>query len=908
MTPQQAIDALHALPRGGHGTLDRMRALMHALGDPQDSLKCVQIAGTNGKGTLAVMTACILQKAGYKTGLTISPYVTDFRERFQIDGEMIPPQTLADLTERVLDAVDAVAAGGESPREFEAVTAVALLWFAQQQCDIVVLETGMGGAYDATNIVPHTLVAAITRIGMDHMEFLGDTLAEIAAEKAGIIKEGCTVVCYPDQPAEAMGPILTAAANAHTAIVTPEAGDLIRRKCRPLENYIDYGGYSVMLRLPGRHQGLHAAMAVEIALTLWRNYGFAKYLHDSLPNATYVGFTGTPIDATIEVFGPVVERYTMTESVKDGITVNLVYEGRAAKVTLDKNKLEEIEAYYIQCAEEGANENQIDASKKAIAHLDVILGDPDRLKAIAKDFVEHYEKRVAEGATVCGKAMFVCANRQIAYSLYKYIRELRPEWMEADIPDDVELTEASKQKEIKPMAKLNLVMTRSKNDPKELWDLLGNDDYRKELDRQFKNPQSNFKIAMVVDMWLTGFDVPELDTMYIDKPVQQHTLIQTISRVNRVCKGKDKGLIVDYIGIKNSMNKALRIYTDYKETDLEEVGKSVIIVRDTLEILDSMFKLFNATPFYEGTPIEQLDCLNHAVEYVQITKESEDRFMSLVKRLKDAYNLCSGGDELGDSERSKIHFYLAVRSVLFKLTKGDAPDTEKMNKRVSELIEDAIVAEGVSEVFSIGKDTPRTEQEIFSDGYLERINRIPMINTKIKLLQRLLKRAIDDYRKVNRIKGIDFTKRMNAIVDLYNARRKDKAFANEVLDDIAEQLTKLLENLNIDKQSFKDLNISFEEKAFFDILEEIAKKYGFYDKYVKEYGADKLVELAKEIKAIVDDKSKYAAWSTRDDIKAELKVNIILKLADYHYPPVTIDDVYKEILEQATNFRKYNGE
>ena len=275
MTPQQAIDALHALPRGGHGTLDRMRALMHALGDPQDSLKCVQIAGTNGKGTLAVMTACILQKAGYKTGLTISPYVTDFRERFQINGEMIPPQTLADLTEQVLDAVDAVAAGGESPREFEAVTAVALLWFAQQQCDIVVLETGMGGAYDATNIVPHTLVAAITRIGMDHMEFLGDTLAEIAAEKAGIIKEGCTVVCYPDQPAEAMGPILTAAANAHTAIVTPEAGDLIRRKCRPLENYIDYGGYSVMLRLPGRHQGLHAAMAVEIALTLWRNYGFA---------------------------------------------------------------------------------------------------------------------------------------------------------------------------------------------------------------------------------------------------------------------------------------------------------------------------------------------------------------------------------------------------------------------------------------------------------------------------------------------------------------------------------------------------------------------------------------------------------------------------------------------------------
>ena len=275
MTPQQAIDALHALPRGGHGTLDRMRALMNALGNPEKDLKCVQIAGTNGKGTLAVMTASILQKAGYKTGLTISPYVTDFRERFQINGEMIPPQTLADLTERVLDAIDAIVIdGGDSPREFEAVTAVALLWFAQSACDIVVLETGMGGLYDATNIVPRTLVAAITRIGMDHTEVLGDTLPQIAAEKAGIIKEGCSVVCYPDQPAEAMGPLLTAAAEAHTSIETPDLADIQVLKCRPLQNYIDYGGYRVMLPFPGRHQANHAAMAIEIALILWRRYGY----------------------------------------------------------------------------------------------------------------------------------------------------------------------------------------------------------------------------------------------------------------------------------------------------------------------------------------------------------------------------------------------------------------------------------------------------------------------------------------------------------------------------------------------------------------------------------------------------------------------------------------------------------
>ena len=636
-----------------------------------------------------------------------------------------------------------------------------------------------------------------------------------------------------------------------------------------------------------------------------KRYGFAKYLHDSLPNATYVGFTGTPIDATIDVFGPVVEKYTMTESVKDGITVNLVYEGRAAKVTLDKNKLEEIEAYYAKCEDDGANDNQIEASKKAMAHLDVVLGDPDRLKAIAQDFIAHYEKRVNEGATVCGKAMFVCSNRQIAYQLYQYIQELRPEWTEIREADSgIKLTE-KERKEIKPIAKINMVMTRSKDDPKPLWDILGSDDYKKELDRQFKKVKSNFKIAIVVDMWLTGFDVPELDTMYIDKPVQQHTLIQTISRVNRVCKGKEKGLIVDYIGIKNSMNKALRIYTDYKENDLEEIGKSVVIVRDTLELLTGIFKTFNSQPFFTGTPLEQLDCLNHAVEFVQLSKEMEDRFMNLVKRLKDAYNLCSGGDELTDDERSKIHFYLAVRSVLYKLTKGDAPDTEQMNHWVSKLIEEAIQADGVTEIFTVEKDTPRLEQDIFSDEYIERINRIPLVNTKIKLLQQLLKRAIDEYRKVNRIKGVDFTVRMNAIVDLYNARRKDKAFANEVLDDVAEQLTRLLEELGKDKSSFEELNISFEEKAFYDILEHIAKKYNFYDEYIQKYGDEKLLDLAKEVKAIVDDKSKFAAWSVRDDIKAELKVNIILKLADYHYPPVTVDEVYKEVLAQAENFRKY---
>ena len=298
MTTQQAIEALHALPRMWQGPpgLARMQNLCDHLGNPEKELQCIHIAGTNGKGSLAAMTSSILTAAGYKTGLTISPYVVDFRERFQIDGEMIPPRTLANLTEKVLDAIDAIEAeGGEKPVEFEAVTALAFLWFAREKCDLVVLETGLGGRCDATNVVPHKLVAAITKIGYDHMEVLGDTLDKIAAEKAGIIKEGTVVVNYPDQPAEAMGPILTAAAEAHTSIITPDKDDLTLLRGKRLENRIDYGGYRAALGLPGTHQANHAAMAVEIALALWREFGY-----DISDDAILQGLADARMPARIE--------------------------------------------------------------------------------------------------------------------------------------------------------------------------------------------------------------------------------------------------------------------------------------------------------------------------------------------------------------------------------------------------------------------------------------------------------------------------------------------------------------------------------------------------------------------------------------------------------------------------------
>lgn len=627
-----------------------------------------------------------------------------------------------------------------------------------------------------------------------------------------------------------------------------------------------------------------------------KKYGFAKYLHDSLPNATYVGFTGTPIDATIDVFGNIVDSYTMTESVTDGITVNLVYDGRAAKVNLNQQKVKEIEDYYDKCADEGANEYQIEESQKAVANLDAILGDPDRLRTVAEDFIMHYETRIAEGATVAGKAMFVCSNRNIAYDFYKILIELRPEWAEVkECADGARLTEKEK-KELKPIEKVKMVMTRNKDDVPELYEMLGTKEDRKELDRQFKNINSNFKIAIVVDMWLTGFDVPSLDTIYIDKPIQQHTLIQTISRVNRVYEGKEKGLIVDYIGIKKNMNVALKKYTNFQKEEFEGIDQCVKIVKDQLDVIHQMYYKFDDSDFFSGSPLKQLECLNKAVEFIQISEESETRFMAATRRMKQAFNLCSSSDDFSQKQKDYVHFYCAIRSIIFKITGGDAPDINQMNAHVRKMVAEAIQSDGVEVLFEAGQ---HINVDIFSEEYINKINSIALPNTKVKILAKLLGDAIEEYGKVNKIKGMEFSERLEKLIDAYNDRRRDEAYAKEVLDEVANQLTDLLEELKIEKNSFEKMGVSFEEKAFYDILETVAKKYKF------EYPNDKMIELAKRIKEIVDDKSHYTDWATRDDIKANLQFDIVIVLDEFGYPPVTNDDVFREVLEQAENFKKY---
>ncbi|MFT6182230.1 MAG: type I restriction enzyme R subunit [Akkermansiaceae bacterium] len=526
-----------------------------------------------------------------------------------------------------------------------------------------------------------------------------------------------------------------------------------------------------------------------------------------------------------------------------------------------------------------------------------------------------------------------------------------------------------------------MVMTRGMDNEKALYDLLGNKDERKKFDTQFKKAESNFKIAIVVDMWLTGFDppsprlwragVPFLDTIYIDKPVQRHNLIQTISRVNRkfenrcnvrqgpariqskkglkisalrAVDGKNaalfpdsrvvprslsslnstrraldsgkitrglrpapsrtvhakKGLVVDYIGIKKQMNLALAHYSKADSSNIEEIEASIIVVRDHLDLLARIFHQFDTTPYFSGSPVEQLDCLNRAAEFVQLTDKIEKRVMFLVKRLKAAYDICSGSDVFTQSERDHIHFYLAVRSIVAKLTKGEAPDSAQMNAKVREMISEALQSDGIEEIFKLGEDGA-SEIDIFGDDYLAKIEKIKLPNTKIKLLQQLLKRAIEDFKKVNKIKGVDFTKQFQALVNKYNERDEKDVLSSEVLEGFSDEMIELIHAPQKEKDSFGEMGIDLEEKSFYDILKALAHKYDF------DYPEDKLIKLAKEVKTVVDDKAKYTAWSQRADIKAGLKVDLILLLAENGYPPVDRDEVYKEIFEQAENFKKYQG-
>lgn len=625
-------------------------------------------------------------------------------------------------------------------------------------------------------------------------------------------------------------------------------------------------------------------------------FGFAKYLRDSLPNATYCGFTGTPIDETITVFGDIVDSYTMQEAVEDEITVRIAYEPRLARVVVSEEQAKEIEAYYKKCADEGTNEEQIEESKRAMSQLKKVLGNPERIKKLAKDMVEHYEKLCSEKPNIVQKAMVVCADRELAFAVYKEILSLRPEWGNKCKTEKQGLSKVELEK-LKELAKINLVATRNKDDKKDLYDVCGTKDYRKMLDKQFKNNNSNFKIAVVVDMWITGFDIPSLAVMYIDKPLQKHTLIQTISRVNRVFEGKEKGLVVDYIGIKEELLQATKQYASGGGNPIEELTISLGIFKNHLKLVDALFHDFNANDFYKGEPLARLMCLNNAAEFIQVKKETQLRFMDLSKKLKGAYEICFPSGELTAKETTKAQFYLAIRSIVYKTTNPGTPDAEVMNNHVEVMVRKAINCTGVENIIDTEKSI-----DIFDDAFLKELDDIKLPMTKFNALLKMLKSAIKQYGKTNKVKSVEFTERLKLVVEKYN-NRDNLLFTSEVVADfvneLSDELLEILKSLEEDKNSFEKLGISFEEKAFYDILVKVRDTHKFV------FENEKCLVLASKIKELVDDKAQYADWSCRDDIKNQLNMDLVVLLCESGYPPEWDDEVFYQVMEQAENFKKY---
>ena len=630
---------------------------------------------------------------------------------------------------------------------------------------------------------------------------------------------------------------------------------------------------------------------------VFTSYGFGHYLRTSFPNATYCGFTGTPIDETIAVFGDVVDSYTMKESSDDGITVRIAYEPRLARVVLSDEQAKEIQKYYDKCAQEGSTEEQIEESKRAMSKMTAILGHPDRVRKLAQDIVTHYETLCAEKPESVQKAMIVCADRPLAFRVLNEILDIRPKWGEAKKAENEEALSKEELDKLMPLPKINLVATQGDNDIKELHDACGTKEYRKKLDKQFKDNNSNFKIAVVVDMWITGFDVPSLAVMYIDKPLQKHTLIQTISRVNRVFEGKDKGLVVDYIGIKNDMLEAVKKYGGPQQNPVDELNISLGIFRNHLALLDELLIEFDARKFHTGTPLERLNCLNAAAEYVQLKKEMQTRFMGLSRRLKSAYVICFPSGELTDKETATAQFYLAIRSIIYKQTQGHAPDAEIMNRVVEEMVKEAITCTGIENIIDDHKSV-----DLFSDDFLMELNSVKLPITKFNALLKLLRKAISAYGRTNKVKAIEFDERLRQVVDAYNSRDK-LVFTSEVVadfvNDLSDELIKILQDLQEDKTSFEKMGISYEEKAFYDILVKVRDDHGF------PYAEEKCILLAKKIKELVDDKAKFADWSTRDDIKSELNMDLTVLLYKNGYPPEWDDEVFEKVMEQAENFKKY---
>lgn len=666
---------------------------------------------------------------------------------------------------------------------------------------------------------------------------------------------------------------------------------------------------------------------------------YAKVLKEAFPQATFVGFTGTPISETYQTFGSEIDRYTMDQAVADGLTVSIKYHPRITKVLLDQEKVKEIEAYYKQCADEGATAEDIEASKKAMSSMEVILKEPSRLERLAVDIHDHYVSACANDPERVQKAMVVCSSRPIAYELLKIFQRKYPEWFaEKKTPGDVAVSD-EEMRRLKPMPFMAMVASVGSNDPAEMYQYLGgvkNSKRSEELDAAFKQDKSNFRIAIVVDMWITGFDVPSLTYMYNDKPLQTHLLIQTISRVNRKYPGKEYGMIVDYIGIRDNMREALKMYGGNCSIapTADDVEQATDAFRQELMILKDLFSGYDLTPFLdpERDPAERYTLLAKAAEYVfastnELNTESENGksiqkvsfktyFLKTVKRMRAAYDICQPSGELSEEESSLAQCFMAIAGFVRKMSGTSDVDTKSMNRHVEKMVEEALRYNKVENVLEEGE-----QEDIFGPEYYEKLSDVKMPASKLELLVKTLKRQITEYSRTNQMAAKKFQEMLEKTIRDYHERRKhltleeagvaQEETSEEIIRNATEQALQLLKDMQADRESFRKVGLTFEEKAFYDILMTLRDEYNF------EYGTDRVVDgvsvndkckaLAKKIKDIIDVKSSFADWLNNQIVRDQLKFDIKVCLIKNGYPPQYSPEVFRKVMEQVENFEENNG-
>ena len=662
---------------------------------------------------------------------------------------------------------------------------------------------------------------------------------------------------------------------------------------------------------------------------------YAKVLKEAFPNATFVGFTGTPIAETYQTFGEEIDRYTMDQAVADGLTVSIKYHPRIAKVLLDKEKVKLIEDYYKKCADEGATEEDIEASKKAMSSMEVILGEPSRLERLAVDIHDHYVAACSEDPARIQKAMVVCSSRPIAYALLKKFEEKYPEWFEAKkTPDGVS---ASKEelRELKPMPFISMVASVGKNDEPEMYNYLGgaaNDKRSEDMDAAFKQEKSNFHIVIVVDMWITGFDVPSLTYMYNDKPLKKHMLIQTISRVNRKYPGKEYGMVVDYIGIRDNMREAMKVYggdTSVAPT-ADDVEQATGVFREELEILKNLFTDYNVYPFLDPNcdPIERYHLLAKAAEYVfsstqelksltssgkSVSVPFKKYFLETVKRMRMAFDICQPSGGLGEEESALAQCFMAIAGFVRKMSGTSEVDTDTMNRNVAQMVEEALKYSDVESVLESGE-----QEDIFSPEYFEKLSDVKMPASKLELLVKMLKKQILDYGRVNQVAAKKFQEMLEKTIEEYHNRRKhlsaeeagatQEQASEDIIREATEQALAILREMKEDRESFRKVGLTFEEKAFYDILVALRDQYNFEYGIDRNIGGvivnDKCKDLAKKVKEIIDTKSSFADWLNNQNVRNQLKLEIKICLVKNGYPPQYSPEVFSKVMEQVENFEE----